>query len=109
MKERVAFYGAKFLVNTILLKQQTINWDEPDPKEFNNELQASIHISGLVKETNNLYKVLIKYLPVSIVKNIMTEIFTFYDSKLEEEFKKVNFYTSIGKNRYTLFMIKIGS
>ena len=56
-------------------------------------------MSGLVKETGNLYKVLIKYLPVCIVKQIMTDIFTFYDLKLEEEFKKTNFYTSVGKSR----------
>lgn len=76
-----------------------MNWDEPDVKEFSVETGVSNHICGLVKETSNLHKVLIKYLPVPIVKSIMTDIFTFYDSKLEEDFKKINFYSSSGKGR----------
>ncbi len=74
-------------------------WDEPDPKEFSVESGVSNHICGLVKETCNLYRVLIKYLPVPTVRSIMTEIFTFYDSKLEEDFKKIKFYSSLGKGR----------
>lgn len=76
-----------------------LNWDEPDPKEFSPESGVSNNICGLVKETCNLYKVLIKYLFIQTAKNIMTDIFTFYDSKLEEEFKKINFYSSSGKGR----------
>lgn len=76
-----------------------MNWDDPDPKEMSIESGVSNNIIGLVKETSNLYKVLIKYLPLRIVKTIMTEIFTFYNVKLEEEFKKINFYSSAGKGR----------
>lgn len=90
MKERVAFYATKFL---------SMNWDDPDPKDLSTEPRLSNYIIGLVKETTNLYKVLIKYLSISVVKSIMTEIFQFYDVKLEEEFKKINFYTSAGKGR----------
>lgn len=58
-------------------------------------------MSTLVMETCSLHKLISKYLPPESVRSIMTEIFRSYVKKLEEELKKIDVFSSAGKNRYT--------
>ena len=53
----------------------------------------------LVKETSTLHKVLAKYLSNDTLKAIMSDVFKAYSAKLEEEFKKLDLFSSAGKNR----------
>ena len=78
---------------------KAINWDNPDPKDFSPELSVTIHMVSLVKETSNLYKVTVKYLPIEVARKIMGDIFIYYNKRLEEEFKKIDFFSSAGKSR----------
>lgn len=91
MQDRLTVHVGKMLV---------LNWDAPDPKEFTPDSSVSIHISTLVKDTTNLYKVLIKFLPLKVIRMIMNDIFALYNKRLEEELKKIDFFTPGGKTRY---------
>ena len=64
-------------------------------------------MSTLVKETSSLHKVLAKYLPPEPLKSIMTEIFRSYIKKLEEDLKKIDLFSSTGKNRQVFTLAHI--
>eukprot|EP00842_Homolaphlyctis_polyrhiza_P003858 jgi/Hompol1/4473/HPOL_001732-RA len=66
---------------------QAISWDNPDPKEFSAEESVTVHMAVLVKETTTLHKVLSKYLPAEALR------------RMEEDFRKIELYSSAGKNR----------
>lgn len=57
-------------------------------------------MASVVKETSNLYKVTVRYLPLDTIKLIMNSILKQYNVKLEEELKKMDFFTSSGKSRW---------
>jgi len=76
-----------------------INWDSPDAKDFSVEEGVSLYIAMLVKETSTLFRVLFKYLSSDSLKKIMGEVFKVYGSKLEEELRKLDLFSSAGKNR----------
>ncbi|ORY40384.1 Vps54-domain-containing protein [Rhizoclosmatium globosum] len=70
MQERLAYHAKNLL---------TVNWDAPDAKDMTSDQACSIHIGGLVKETQTMHRA--------------------YNKGLEEELKKIELYTSAGKNR----------
>ncbi|KAJ3066837.1 hypothetical protein HDU99_003718, partial [Rhizoclosmatium hyalinum] len=90
MQERLAYHAKNLL---------TVNWDAPDAKDMTSDQACSIHIGGLVKETQTMHRVLFKFLPKSVLQNVMGQIFKAYNKGLEEELKKIELYTSAGKNR----------
>ena len=101
MTERLSTHVENLLVSSsiYLLMSKAINWDTPDQKDFGSD-GISMTMSTLVKETCSLHKVLAKYLPPESLKSIMTEIFRSYVKKLEEQLKKIDLFSSAGKNRY---------
>ncbi|KAJ3336486.1 hypothetical protein HDU91_001767 [Kappamyces sp. JEL0680] len=56
-------------------------------------------MSTLVRETSTLHKVISKYLPPESLKSIMNEIFRSYTKRLEDDLKKIDLFSSSGKNR----------
>ena len=90
MQDRLVMQIQKLLI---------IQWDNPDSKDMSTETNVSISMTNLVKDTVNLYKVIIKTLPLKTSRFIMNEIFCNYNKKLEEELKKIDFFTSGGKSR----------
>jgi hypothetical protein len=71
----------------------------PDPKDFTSSDTISIHISQLVKETSTLHKVISKYLHPDALKSILSQIFRCYVIKLEEDFRRIDLFSSAAKNR----------
>ncbi|KAI8614153.1 Vps54-like protein-domain-containing protein [Chytriomyces sp. MP71] len=90
MQERLAFH-AKNLLN--------VNWDAPEAKDMTADQVCTVHIAGLVKETSTMHRVLMKFLPKPVLQMVMSQIFKSYNKGLEEDLKKVELYTSAGKNR----------
>ncbi|KAJ3232540.1 hypothetical protein HDU81_002863 [Chytriomyces hyalinus] len=90
MQERLAYHSKNLL---------TVNWDSPDAKDMTPDQACSIHIAGLIKETCTMHRVLVKFLPKDVLQNVMGQIFRVYNKGLDEELKKVELYTSAGKNR----------
>ncbi|TPX38226.1 hypothetical protein SmJEL517_g00015 [Synchytrium microbalum] len=93
---------------------QGVNWDSPDPKDFLEEDGGvSTHMVTLVKETMTLHKVLAKYLDPETLKSVMGDVFKAYIKKLEEDLKKLDLFTSAGKNRLLIdvqyFIFKLSS
>ncbi len=76
-----------------------VNWDSPEAKDFASQDSVSNHMAMLVKEATTLHKVLSKYLDNATLKLIMGQVFKAYTQKLEEDLKKLDFFTSAGKNR----------
>ncbi|KAJ3125367.1 hypothetical protein HK098_000314 [Nowakowskiella sp. JEL0407] len=79
---------------------QTTNWDNV---ESNND-EASPYMALLVKETTTLHKVLSKFLTPDTLKMVISEVFKSYTTKIEEDLKKVEIYSSSGKNRLLIDM-----
>ncbi|KAI8828558.1 Vps54-like protein-domain-containing protein [Chytriomyces cf. hyalinus JEL632] len=90
MQERLAYHSKNLL---------TVNWDSPDTKDMTPDQACSIHMAGLIKETCTMHRVLVKFLPKDVLQNVMGQIFRVYNKGLDEELKKVELYTSAGKNR----------
>ncbi|KAJ3396863.1 hypothetical protein HDU92_001697 [Lobulomyces angularis] len=88
MQERLQVHSKNMLA---------INWDFPDSKDF--EENCSVAMSNLVKETCTLHKVLAKYLNTETLKKIMSEVFKAYSIKLEEDLKRLDLFSSGGKNK----------
>ncbi|KAJ1343671.1 hypothetical protein BSLG_001746 [Batrachochytrium salamandrivorans] len=80
-------------------KLGAITWDNPDPKEISAEEAVTVHMAVLIKETTTLHKVLSKYLPGESLRSIFGEIFRSYVKRLDEEFHKIDLFSSAGKNR----------
>lgn len=64
-------------------------------------------MSLLVKETCTLFKVLFKYLSSDALKKIMAEVFRTYSQKLDEELRKLDLFSSAGKNRFDLDLTRL--
>ncbi|KAJ3416012.1 hypothetical protein HDV05_003609 [Chytridiales sp. JEL 0842] len=75
-----------------------VNWDTPDAKDFTADNSSTVHMASLVKETSTLHRVLMKYLDTDTLRYVMTEVFKTYTKKLEDDFKKIDLFTSAGKN-----------
>ncbi|EGF78134.1 hypothetical protein BATDEDRAFT_90790 [Batrachochytrium dendrobatidis JAM81] len=90
MNDRLALHASKL---------GAISWDNPDSKEISAEETVTVHMAVLIKETTTLHKVLSKYLPADALKNIMGEIFRNYVQRLDMEFRKIDLFSSSGKNR----------
>ena len=78
---------------------QAMNWDTPDPKDMSPDETSTVHMASLVKETGTLHRVLMKYLSNETLRQIMSDVFKSYNKKMEEELKKIDLFTSSGKNR----------
>nr|KAJ3421355.1 hypothetical protein HK105_003773 [Polyrhizophydium stewartii] len=78
MNERLVLHSSKLVA---------ISWDNPDPKEISAEESVTVHMAVLVKETTTLHK------------SIIGEIFRLYVKQLEEDFRKIDLFSSAGKNR----------
>ncbi|KAJ3102306.1 hypothetical protein HDU97_000663 [Phlyctochytrium planicorne] len=76
-----------------------INWDKPDAKDVVADEPASTPMLNLVKETVTLHRVLSKNLDTDSLRKILGNVFRLYNTKLEEELKGVELFTSAGKNR----------
>lgn len=57
----------------------------------------------LVRETTSLHKVIAKYLPPESLRSIMSQIFRSYVKRLDDDLKKVDLFSSAGKNRQVSF------
>ena len=99
MMERLNTHSLHLIVIMIIfLITQAINWDTPDQKDFGTD-GISVTMSSLVKETRALYKVISKYLPPESVRSVMAEVFRSYVKRLEEDLRKIDLFSSAGKNR----------
>jgi hypothetical protein len=58
-----------------------------------------VTMSTLVMEVCTLHKVVAKYLAPESVRSIMTEVFRSYVKRLEDDLKKIDLFSSAGKNR----------
>ncbi|KAJ3333446.1 hypothetical protein HDU76_008068 [Blyttiomyces sp. JEL0837] len=76
-----------------------VNWDSPESKDLSPDESSTVHIATMVKETATLHRVLVKYLSNETLRMIMADVFQSYNKKLEEELKKIDLFTSAGKNR----------
>ncbi|TPX53415.1 hypothetical protein SeMB42_g00804 [Synchytrium endobioticum] len=105
MMERVTVHSKNLLA---------VNWDSPSPKDFAEEDgDVSTHMVTLVKETMTLHKVLAKYLDPETLKTVMGDVFKSYVKRLEDDLKKLDLFTSAGKNRLLIdvqyFIFKLSS
>jgi vacuolar protein sorting-associated protein 54 len=107
MQERLHVQSKNLLVGAKLLSYATrlltffkaVNWDTPDAKDFSPDNSSTVHMASLVKETSTLHRVLSKYLGSDTLRFVMSEVFKEYTKKLEDDFKKLDLFTSAGKNR----------
>ncbi|KAI8924687.1 hypothetical protein BC831DRAFT_464348 [Entophlyctis helioformis] len=90
MNDRLVLHAGKLVA---------IAWDHPDPKEFSADEGVTVHMAVLVKETTTLHKVLSKYLPPASLRSVMGEVFRTYVKRLEEDLRRIELYSSAGKNR----------
>ncbi|KAJ3027241.1 UNVERIFIED_CONTAM: hypothetical protein HDU68_004198 [Siphonaria sp. JEL0065] len=90
MQERLAYHAKNLL---------SVNWDAPDTKDMTSDQSSSVHVASLIKETQTMHRVLMKFLPKPVLQNVMGQIFKSYNKGLEEELKNIELYTSAGKNR----------
>ncbi|KAJ3080696.1 hypothetical protein HK102_002878, partial [Quaeritorhiza haematococci] len=109
MNERLAIH---------LKNLQSVNWDNPDPKDMspdappasstfptstgsshNDLLPVTNSMVLLVKETATLHKVLSKYLGQDTLRAIMGNVFRSYTTRIEEDLRGLDLFTSAGKNR----------
>ncbi|KAI9350856.1 Vps54-like protein-domain-containing protein [Obelidium mucronatum] len=90
MQERLSYHAKNLL---------SVNWDAPDNKDMTADQSCSIHMAGLIKETQTMHRVLMKFLPKAVLQNVMGQIFKAYNKGLEEELKNIELFTSAGKNR----------
>lgn len=75
---------------------QAIQWDE---EELQTGKNANIYMETLVTETVRLHKVLAKYLPVTDLKCVMSQVFGSFTTQLLEQIKQADIKTERGKNR----------
>lgn len=75
---------------------QAIQWDEEEPQTGKN---ANIYMETLVTETVRLHKVLAKYLPVTDLKYVMSQVFESFTTQLLEQIKHADIKTERGKSR----------
>ncbi|GAN06613.1 vps54-domain-containing protein [Mucor ambiguus] len=75
---------------------QAIQWGEEEPQTGKN---ANIYMETLVTETVRLHKVLAKYLPVTDLKCVMSQVFESFTTQLLEQIKHADIKTERGKNR----------
>ena len=76
-----------------------IVWDSPATTDFVEKDGVSVHMALVIKETTTLHRVLSKYFPSEPLKLIMTQIFRSYNQRLEEEYRRIDLFSSAGKNR----------
>ncbi|KAI9203421.1 Vps54-like protein-domain-containing protein [Polychytrium aggregatum] len=79
----------------------SVNWDQPELRELASDHTdvTSVYMVALVKEIGTLHRVLIKLLRPEAIKMIFTQIFREYVIQLEDDLKKMDLFTSAGKNR----------
>lgn len=73
---------------------KTINWENEGKDGVNQYMEA------LVKETNTLYKVMVKHLPEGTVKMVMQPIFKVYKEQWGEAFRDVVLKSEAAQKRY---------
>ncbi|KAI0705950.1 Vps54-like protein-domain-containing protein [Cytidiella melzeri] len=73
---------------------QVVNWDVPKPGGGANE-----YMELLAKETVTLHKVLSRYLSVSVVEFVMSQVFAAINHRLSEEFAAIDLPTIEAKER----------
>ncbi|KAI9359276.1 Vps54-like protein-domain-containing protein [Zopfochytrium polystomum] len=76
-----------------------LNWDALDSNDLVSDGSSSTHMATLVKETTTLHRVLVKYLDNKTLRKVMADVFREYNRKMEDELKKIDLFTSSGKNR----------
>ncbi|KAI0086385.1 Vps54-like protein-domain-containing protein [Irpex rosettiformis] len=73
---------------------QVVNWDVPRPGGAVNE-----YMEMLTKETVTLHKVLSRYLSVSVVEFVMTQVFAAINHRLSEEYAAIDLPSLEAKER----------
>ena len=81
-----------------------IKWDveekpATDGSTATTDLEPSMYMKNLVKETVKLHKILTKLLPNEEVTSVFGQIFKEFNQRLEADLSKLEIYTSTGKNR----------
>ncbi|GAA5998853.1 hypothetical protein JCM5350_000108, partial [Sporobolomyces pararoseus] len=89
----VAIMSDRLIVHSRTL--ETINWEEPTPKPG----QPNAYMESLVKEHLTLYKVLSRFLHSETVFAIMSQVFKALDSKLGQEYDRIEFKSEEAKDR----------
>ncbi|KXS21457.1 Vps54-domain-containing protein [Gonapodya prolifera JEL478] len=95
---------------------QSTNWDDWSADHApgsDDASKPSNYMQSLVKDLITLHKVLSKYLHTETLKVVFAEVFRSYTSKLEEDLKKLDVHSSVGKNRllidFQFFIQKLSS
>ncbi len=90
MQERLDVHAEKLM---------KINWDRPSDKDIPDPASPSTHMITMVKEIATLQKVLNRYLPSDAAKVIITKVYSSFVERLETDWKRLDIFTSNGKNR----------
>ncbi|GAA6059520.1 hypothetical protein JCM10212_006018 [Sporobolomyces blumeae] len=89
----VAIMSDRLIVHSRTL--EAIDWEEPSSRPG----QPNVYMESLTKEHLTLYKVLSRFLHTETVFSIMSQVFSALDSRLSEEFGKVEFQSEAAKER----------
>lgn len=90
----VAIMGDRLAVHCQTL--QSIDWEKPPERE---DGAPNAYMETLVKEANTLHKVLLKYLPGSALEVVMMQVLSAINSRLAEEYSKIEIKTDAARDR----------
>ncbi|KAJ1567300.1 hypothetical protein HK405_006444 [Cladochytrium tenue] len=76
-----------------------LNWDSCGDDDLIPDGSCTTHMFTLVKETLTLHRVLVKYLDNKTLRRVFDDVYKSYNKRLDDELKKVDLFTSGGKNR----------